>query len=102
MKTVGFKMKKKVIIEYLEERGFRHSLKGYDYIVRAIELGLINKNVVFDITKILYPQLAYEFTTSPTCIERNIRHSIETAMIDKKSNSEFLAHAVDDIYYGII
>lgn len=51
---------------------------GHEFIVRAILLCAENRKWTDNITYGLYPQLALEFDSSPSRVERAIRHSIET------------------------
>lgn len=52
---------------------------GYDYIYEAILLILKDKNYLKGITKVLYPDIAKKFETTPSRVERAIRHSSELA-----------------------
>ena len=51
---------------------------GFEYVVRAILLCAENRKWIDNITFGLYPQLALEFDTTPSRVERAIRHVIET------------------------
>ena len=52
-------------------------LKGYPYIVKAIELLVYKPDMIHDVTKGIYPVIAKEFSTTPSRVERAIRHGIE-------------------------
>jgi two-component system response regulator (stage 0 sporulation protein A) len=54
-------------------------IKGYQYIREAILLAVENQDVINSITKTLYPSLAKKFSTTPSRVERAIRHAIEVA-----------------------
>lgn len=69
----------------LHQLGIGKSYSGYDYILYAIELIAQDESVLTGITKILYLDIAREFYTSDTCVERNIRKVIE--VIWKKSQT---------------
>ena len=69
----------------LHQLGIGKSYNGYDYILYAIELIRQDESVLTGITKILYIDIAREFDTSDTCVERNIRKVIE--VIWKKSET---------------
>ena len=75
-----------------------------------------NPNVIGQITKTLYPSIAEKFDSSPTKVERAIRHAIElgwtrgnqdtideifgytiSALKAKPTNSEFIAMVADYI-----
>lgn len=105
-----------VYSEYLNRLGFRANLKGYRYSRRACVMLHNDPEYINGITKRLYPDLAREFDTTPSRVERAIRHAIESAwslgdveLIEdifwysvnhtkgKPTNSEFLAMLVDYI-----
>lgn len=91
-------------------------IKGYQYIREAIILAVENEDIINSITKTLYPTLAKTFSTTPSRVERAIRHAIEVAwnrgqieMHDKifgytvnsnkgkPTNSEFIAMIADKL-----
>lgn len=93
----------------LHRLGIGKSYIGYDYILYAIVLIMNNEDVLNNITKILYIDIAKEYNTSQTCVERNIRKVIEVIwnhstenrlliqkifgqkfLLQKPSNKEFL------------
>lgn len=61
----------------LHQLGIGKTYSGYDYILRSIELIVLNEEVLSNVTKILYIDIAKEYHTSQTCVERNIRKVIE-------------------------
>ncbi len=85
-------------ITYLDEKGFKHNLLGFDYILEAISLVANNRNYLRNITKMLLPDIAEHYDTTPSRVDRAIRHAIKLCGI-KMTNSEFIAKAVDDIVY---
>ncbi len=104
------------IIDYLEELSIRPSVKGYRYLLRAIELVYLDNDYLNNITKKLYPTIAEDFNTNAQCVDRAMRHAISTAwqrldndviydvfhyenlqVIKKPSNSEFIAVGVETI-----
>jgi hypothetical protein len=80
------------IENYLIGKKIRPSIKGFDYLVLAIEL--VSKDVSYKraITKRLYPDIAKEFNESASKVERAIRHAIDASKSTLKS-SEFIALA---------
>ena len=91
-------------------------IKGYQYLREAIILVVNNIDVINQITKSLYPQIAQKFGTTPSRVERAIRHAIEVAWgrgeVDlmqnifgytvsatkgKPTNSEFIAMIADKL-----
>ena len=68
------------VTNLIQRVGVPAHIKGYKLIRRAILLLLEDPSYSDGITKRLYPKLAEEFSTSPACIERNIRHAVEIAL----------------------
>ena len=74
----------------LHQLGIGKSYTGYDYILRAIDLIMHNENVLNNVTKILYIDIAKEYHTSQTCVERNIRKVIEVIWNHAEENHSFI------------
>ena len=91
-------------------------IKGYQYLREAIMLVVNDIEVINQITKTLYPEIAQKFGTTPSRVERAIRHAIEVAWgrgeVDlmenifgytvsaakgKPTNSEFIAMIADKL-----
>lgn len=91
-------------------------IKGYHYLREAIMLSVGDKEMLESVTKLLYPAVAKKFSTTPSRVERAIRHAIEIAWdrgdLDilngffgytintgkgKPTNSEFIALITDKI-----
>ena len=91
-------------------------IKGYQYLREAIILVVNDIDVINQITKTLYPQIAHKFKTTPSRVERAIRHAIEvawgrgevelmenifgytvSAAKGKPTNSEFIAMIADKL-----
>lgn len=104
------------VTNIIHDIGVPAHIKGYQYIREAILLSVRNDNIINSVTKILYPTLAKQFTTTPSRVERAIRHAIEVAwnrgqieMHDKifgytvnsnkgkPTNSEFIAMIADKL-----
>jgi len=71
----------------LRQLGIGKSYSGYDYILYAIELIEQDESILTGITKILYIDIAREFHTSDTCVERNIRKVIEVIWKYSETNN---------------
>lgn len=56
--------------------GVDPSNQGYDYLVEAIKTCYENKKVLQLITKKLYPDIAKKFGTTPSRVERAMRHAV--------------------------
>ena len=100
----------------LHEVGVPAHIKGYQYVREAIILTVQNMDVINAVTKVLYPEVAKRFHTTPSRVERAIRHAIEVAWDrgdletlqgyfgytvnsakGKPTNSEFIAMIADRI-----
>lgn len=104
------------VTDMIHELGVPAHIKGYQYLREAIIMCVEDMDLLNSITKILYPDIAKKFQTTPSRVERAIRHSIEVAWsrgrmdtIDemfgytvnsgkgKPTNSEFIALIADRI-----
>ncbi len=100
----------------IHEIGVPAHIKGYQYLREAIIIAVHDMDVINAITKVLYPQVAKAFQTTPSRVERAIRHAIEVAWdrgdLDtlqrffgytvsntkgKPTNSEFIALIADKL-----
>ncbi|MDR1070433.1 MAG: sporulation transcription factor Spo0A [Gracilibacteraceae bacterium] len=63
-------------------------VKGYQYLRDAIVAVAKNMNLLSGVTKELYPMIAKQYGTTPSRVERAIRHAIELAW--DRGNSDFL------------
>jgi len=59
--------------------GIPAHIKGYHYLREAVKLTVETPDIINSITKRLYPAVAARFATSPSKVERAIRHAIEVA-----------------------
>lgn len=59
--------------------GIPAHIKGYQFLREAIKMAIDNPEIINSITKKLYPSIAEKFETSPSKVERAIRHAIEVA-----------------------
>ena len=103
-----------IVTEILHEIGVPAHIKGYQYLREAILMVIGDMDVINAVTKVLYPDVAKKFATTPSRVERAIRHAIEVAWdrgdIDvlnsyfgytihngrgKPTNSEFIAMIAD-------
>ena len=67
------------VTEIIHEVGVPAHIKGYQYLREAIIMSVTNMDMLNSITKILYPGIAKKFDTTPSRVERAIRHAIEVA-----------------------
>ena len=68
-----------LVTNIIHEVGVPAYIKGYQYLREAIIMVINDIDVINQITKCLYPQIAEKFHTTPSRVERAIRHAIEVA-----------------------
>ena len=68
-----------MVTSVIHEIGVPAHIKGYQYLREAIKIAVGDREVINAITKVLYPQVAKTFSTTPSRVERAIRHAIEVA-----------------------
>lgn len=59
--------------------GIPPHIKGYGYLREGIKMAVENPDVINNITKKLYPMIGDKYSTTPSKVERAIRHAIEVA-----------------------
>ena len=59
--------------------GIPAHIKGYQFLREAIKITVDDPEIINSITKRLYPSVAAAFNTTPSKVERAIRHAIEVA-----------------------
>ncbi len=96
--------------------GIPAHIKGYHYLREAIRMVFYKPELISHITKELYPGIAMRFNTSPSKVERAIRHAIEVSWTrgkienvnklfgfniygknEKPTNGEFIALVADKL-----
>ncbi|MBQ3104771.1 MAG: sporulation transcription factor Spo0A [Lachnospiraceae bacterium] len=104
------------VTNMIHEIGVPAHIKGYQYLREAIMMAVEDNEMLGSITKVLYPSIAKKYQTTPSRVERAIRHAIEVAWsrgrmetLDalfgytvntgkgKPTNSEFIALIADRI-----
>ncbi|PUU93489.1 MAG: two-component system, response regulator, stage 0 sporulation protein A, partial [Halanaerobium sp.] len=106
---------KPLITKIIQELGIPAHIKGYRYVRQAVELVIKDMDLLGAVTKELYPQVAEKFDSTPSRVERAIRHAIDvvwqrgnqTALKKyfknninenvKPTNSQFIARIADTI-----
>lgn len=68
-----------IVTKIIHEIGIPANIVGHKYLRKAIILSVENPEMLESITKQLYPAVARHFSTTPSCVERALRHSIEKA-----------------------
>jgi len=104
------------VTNLIHDLGVPAHIKGYQYLREAIIMAVTNQEIINAVTKSLYPLLAKRYETTPSRVERAIRHAIEVAWNrgeiavhdkifgytvnsnkGKPTNSEFIALIADKI-----
>ena len=67
------------VTSIIHEIGVPAHIKGYQYLREAIMIAVNDMDVINAVTKVLYPEVAARFGTTPSRVERAIRHAIEVA-----------------------
>ncbi|MDR0446940.1 MAG: sporulation transcription factor Spo0A [Oscillospiraceae bacterium] len=87
------------VTEVIHEIGVPAHIKGYQYVREAIILAIEDMEIINSVTKILYPTVARKFHTTPSRVERAIRHAIEVAWDrgDIETLQKFFGYTVSNI-----
>ena len=94
--------------------GIPPHIKGYSFLREGVKIAVADPSVINNITKKLYPMIGEKYNTSPSKVERAIRHAIEVAWnrgrieningilgvrayvgAEKPTNGEFIALVAD-------
>ncbi len=94
--------------------GIPPNIKGYSFLREGVCLAINEPEIINSVTKELYPRIGKKYNTTPSKVERAIRHAIEVAWsrgridginnilgvraylnADKPTNSEFIALIAD-------
>ncbi|MBP3256199.1 MAG: sporulation transcription factor Spo0A [Clostridia bacterium] len=105
-----------LVTNVIHEVGVPAHIKGYQYLREAIMMVVKDIDIINQITKQLYPKIANKYSTTPSRVERAIRHAIEvawgrgqtetvesifgytvSAAKGKPTNSEFIAMIADKL-----
>ena len=105
-----------LVTNVIHEVGVPAHIKGYQYLREAIIMAVSDIDMINQITKQLYPEIAQRYHTTPSRVERAIRHAIEVAwgrgkqdVVErifgytvsadkgKPTNSEFIAMIADKL-----
>ena len=106
----------KQVTAVIQSIGVPAHIKGYQYLREAIQMTIEDRETNSAITKVLYPTIAKKYQTTPSRVERAIRHAIEVTFSrgpvepkeemfgytigygkGKPTNSEFIALIADRI-----
>lgn len=79
-------MNKQTISYTLKSLGIKPNYCGYLYLRDAVEMVVEDMDLASSITKILYPTIAKTHKTTPSRVERGIRHAITKAFEERENN----------------
>ncbi|MBE5821278.1 MAG: sporulation transcription factor Spo0A [Clostridiales bacterium] len=115
-KTASQKDLEVEITNLIHDIGVPAHIKGYRYLRDAISMVVNKMEIINQVTKTLYPTIAERYNTTPSRVERAIRHAIEVAwsrgqietmdsifgytvnnLKGKPTNSEFIAMLADKL-----
>ncbi|MFA6729478.1 MAG: sporulation transcription factor Spo0A [Eubacteriales bacterium] len=104
------------VTKIIHQIGVPAHIKGYQYLRTAIIMAITDTDIINSVTKVLYPTVAKQYSTTSSRVERAIRHAIEVAWdrgdLDvlnsffgytvqnsrgKPTNSEFIAMIADNL-----
>ncbi len=93
-------------------------IMGYQYLREGIKMTTEDQSIINNVTKRLYPEIAKKYNTTPSKVERAIRHAIEVAWnrgrieainsvfgvkvyigAERPTNSEFIALVADKLVF---
>ena len=88
-----------VVTDIIHEIGVPAHIKGYQYLREAIILTINDMDAINAVTKVLYPEVARKFSTTPSRVERALRHAIEVAWDrgDVETLQKFFGYTVSGI-----
>ena len=81
-KVFGFKKAmnpRDIVTKHIKTVGITANVKGYHYLRDAILLVYENFDLISKLTTSLYVSVAHKYNSTPQCVERAMRHAIETA-----------------------
>ena len=106
---------------HLVNLGVPTEMRGYKYLKAAIMLCLENEEYIYSTTKMLYPEIANHYMTTPAAVERCIRLAIGyvcentsrdilreyfgnvwSAQRDRLNNRKFIAGLVEYIKMEVV
>ena len=88
-----------MVTDIIHEIGVPAHIKGYQYLREAIMITINDMDAINAVTKVLYPAVAKRFATTPSRVERAIRHAIEVAWDrgDIETLQKFFGYTVSNI-----
>ena len=92
------------VTNMIHDIGVPAHIRGYQYLREAIQMSVKDMDMLGSITKTLYPEIAKKYETTPSRVERAIRHALDALFgytintgKGKPTNSEFIALIADKI-----
>lgn len=87
-------------MQVLHRLGTCSHFQGFSHIVYAMELIRKDRDYLCYITKSLYIDIAKEFATTPTCVERNIRTIVNKIWDKTETNRNYIVEIFGELYLG--
>ena len=111
-------IREEVVYHHLVNLGVPTEMRGYKYLKAAIMLCLENEEYIYSTIKVLYPEIANHYMTTPAAVERCIRIAIGyvcentsrdilreyfgNVQRDKLNNRKFIAGLVEYIKMEVV
>lgn len=85
------------VTELLHNLGVPSQIKGYQYLREGILMLYESTGLIGGITKEVYPEIALRYNTTPSRVERAIRHAIEVSWnrADYEMMNKIFGHSID-------
>lgn len=85
------------VTELLHNLGVPSQIKGYQYLREGILMLYQSTGFIGGITKEVYPEIAVRYNTTPSRVERAIRHAIEVSWnrADYEMMNKIFGHSID-------
>jgi len=90
MMRIHYEQRDQQIVGLLGQINMSPAIQGYRYLRKAVNLVSVDISLLRGITNRLYPMLAEAFESTPSRVERSIRHAIESTV--NKGNLDALHH----------
>lgn len=87
----------KLVSNILLRLGISENISGCQHLRRAIVLAVENEEMMYSVTRLMYPKIAQELGTTPSVVERRIRRAIVAAWEKSESSvlESYFGHTID-------
>ena len=87
-----------LVTQVLHRLGICRTFHGFSYIAYAMTLIRKDKDYLCYVTKSLYIDIAKEFATTPTCVEKNIRTIVNKIWEKSEANQKYIIEIFGEVY----